>query len=124
MAVVLVVDDEFGIAEVLQAILEDEGHRVMTAINGRAALERMADERPDLVLTDYMMPVMDGAALIKAMSADSRFADIPVGLMSSLPEKSVAARGVSYVAFMRKPFRVDDILAFLAMALPEPHRRG
>lgn len=124
MAVVLVVDDEFGIAEVLQAILEDEGHRVVTAINGRAAMERMADQRPDLVLTDYMMPVMDGAALIKAMSADPKLSGIPIAMMSSLPEAMVADRCVGYIAFMRKPFRVNDVLDFLKTALPEQRRRG
>lgn len=113
MASVLVVDDEFGVAEVLQAILEDEGHRVATAIHGRAAIERMAEERPDLVLSDFMMPVMDGAALLDAMKRDPRFAEIPVALMSSLPESSVAEKCDGYASFMRKPFRVTDVLDLL-----------
>ena len=64
MATVLVVDDEFGIAELFDAILTDEGYRVLTAINGRHGLEMLAQERPDLVFLDYMMPVMDGAAML------------------------------------------------------------
>ena len=66
MAVVLVVDDEFGITDLLEDVLSDEGHRVLAASNGKQALERAAAERPDLVLTDYMIPVMDGVALIAA----------------------------------------------------------
>jgi CheY-like chemotaxis protein len=124
VASVLVVDDEFGVAEVLQAILEDEGHRVMTAIHGRAALERMAEERPDLVLTDYMMPVMDGAALVAAMKRDPKLAEIPVVLMSSLPEASVAEKCDGHVGFMRKPFRVADVLDLLDSVLTDERRRA
>lgn len=113
MAVVLVVDDEFGIAEVLQAILEDEGHRVLTAINGRAALERIAEQKPDIVLSDYMMPVMDGAALLATLSAEPMLSGIPVVLMSSLQEAAVAERCSGYAAFIRKPFRIDDVLDVL-----------
>lgn len=113
MAVVLVVDDEFGIAEVLQAILEDEGHRVLTAINGRAALERIAEQKPDIVLSDYMMPVMDGAALLATLSAEPMLSGIPVVLMSSLQEAAIAERCSGYAAFIRKPFRIDDVLDVL-----------
>lgn len=117
MATVLVVDDEFGVAEVLQAILEDEGHRVVTAIHGRAALERMAEERPHLILSDYMMPVMDGAALLAAVAGHPRLSGIPVVLMSSLPEPSIAAHAPGYAAFVRKPFRVDEVLAVVERLL-------
>jgi CheY-like chemotaxis protein len=113
VAVVLVVDDEFGIAEVLQAILEDEGHRVLTAINGRAALERIAEQKPDIVLSDYMMPVMDGAALLATLSAEPMLSGIPVVLMSSLQEAAVAERCSGYAAFIRKPFRIDHVLDVL-----------
>src|SRR5687768_16807980 len=58
VAVVLVVDDEVGIATLLEDVLQDEGHRVLTASNGRQALERIATEKPDLILSDFMMPVM------------------------------------------------------------------
>ena len=85
MAVVLVVDDEFGIVKLLEEVLTDEGHRVVIATNGQQALERAAKEKPSLVVTDFMMPVMDGAALVKAMRADPQLADVPVVIMSSMP---------------------------------------
>ena len=106
MAVVLIVDDEFGIMKLLEDVLTDEGHRVLTASNGRQALERAAEEKPALVVTDFMMPIMDGAALVKAMAADARLADIPVVIMSSMPEATVAERSPGYVAFVRKPFNI------------------
>ena len=65
MATVLVVEDEFGIADLIEAVLEDEGYRVLIAVNGKQGLELLARERPDLMFLDYMMPVMDGAAVLR-----------------------------------------------------------
>lgn len=123
MLVVLVVDDEYGIARLLEDVFEDEGHRVLLAGNGRQALDRAAEQRPDLVLTDFMMPVMDGAALIEAMAADPALAGIPVVVMSSMPEETVAARCPGYAAFVRKPFQIFDLIdlvAGLASGGPDP----
>ena len=114
MATVLVVDDEFGISTLLKDVFEDEGHRVLTAANGRQALDRVAVERPDLVLTDFMMPVMDGAALIKALAADPASMGIPVIVMSSMPEATVAERCPGYASFVRKPFRIYDVMDVVA----------
>jgi CheY-like chemotaxis protein len=111
MATVLVVDDEFGIAELFDAILADEGYRVLTAINGRHGLEVLAKNRPDLVFLDYMMPVMDGAAMLRAIAADPALQGIPVVMMSSMPEAAVAERGLDYAAFLRKPFKVAQVVA-------------
>jgi CheY-like chemotaxis protein len=73
MATVLVVEDEFGIAELLDAVLTEEGYQVVTAMNGRDGLELLARERPVLVLSDYMMPVMDGSAMLARIRADAAF---------------------------------------------------
>ena len=106
MALVLVVDDEFGITELFDALLTDEGYRVLTAMNGKQGLEMLAQDRPDLVFTDYMMPVMDGAALLSAIGADPALRSIPVVVMSAMPERTVARRCSGYVAYMQKPFRL------------------
>ena len=111
MALVLVVDDEFGITELFDALLTDEGHRVLTAMNGRQGLEMLAEERPDLVFTDYMMPVMDGAAMLSAIAADPNLRGIPVVVMSAMPERTVAERCSGYVAYMQKPFRLTQVTA-------------
>jgi CheY-like chemotaxis protein len=68
MATILVVDDEFAILDLLEMVLADEGHVVLTAANGRQALERLAQHpRPDLIISDYMMPILNGASMLEAM---------------------------------------------------------
>jgi CheY-like chemotaxis protein len=114
MAVVLVVEDEFGIAKLLEEVLEDEGHRVLLASNGRQALKLAAQEPPAVVLTDHMMPVMDGAALIAAMAADAALADVPIILMSSVPEATIAKKCGGYAAFVQKPFKIFDLVDLVA----------
>jgi CheY-like chemotaxis protein len=114
MAVVLVVDDEFGIFNLLEEVLTEEGHRVLVAANGQLALAQAAKEKPSLVLTDFMMPVMDGAALMKAMAADAMLADIPVVMMSAIPESTVAQYCSGYVAFVRKPFKIFAVVDLVA----------
>ena len=114
MAVILVVDDEFGIVKLLEEVLEDEGHRVLVATNGRQALERAATDLPAIVITDFMMPVMNGAELIKAMAADERLCNVPVILISSVPEATVAERISGYAAFVRKPFNIFNLIDLVA----------
>lgn len=111
MATVVVIDDEFGIAELFEAVLEDEGYRVLIATNGKRGLEVLAEERADLVFLDYMMPVLDGAGVLLAMTADLALRNIPVVMMSSMPEATVAERCSGYVTFLRKPFKIDQITA-------------
>jgi CheY-like chemotaxis protein len=115
---ILVVDDEFGVADILAAALEDEGYRVITAANGKQGLEKLAQHRPDLVIVDYMMPVLDGPAMIRTMRADRSFEDVPVILMSSLAETVVKERLVDgYDSFIRKPFRLGPLLETVARTL-------
>jgi CheY-like chemotaxis protein len=120
MAVVLVVDDEVGIAHLLSDVLSDEGHRVMVAANGHEALKRAEQERPDLVITDFMMPVMDGAQLIKAMAEHPDLKGVPVFLISSVPEVAVRDKCSGYALFIRKPFRIYDVVDQVTRALKPP----
>jgi CheY-like chemotaxis protein len=118
MGTVLVVDDEFGVADLIDAVLTDEGHRVLTAANGRQGLELLAKESLDLVFLDYMMPVMDGAAVLRRIIDDPSWQSIPVVLMSSMPESTVAERCSGYVTFMRKPFRIGEEIALAIQFMP------
>lgn len=113
MATVLVVDDEFGIAELFDAILSDEGHRVLTAANGRSALDVLATEHADIIFLDYMMPLMDGATTLRHLREDQDLRKIPVVMMSSIPESAVAQRCSGYVRFLRKPFAINEALAII-----------
>ena len=75
---ILVVEDEQYIRESLTAYLDDIGYQVMTAENGRSGLELFRRQRPDIVMTDLRMPVMDGFALVEAIAAESEFTPIVV----------------------------------------------
>jgi len=120
MAVVLVVDDEIGVANLLTDVLTDEGYRVLVAVNGHDALERAAAERPDLVISDFMMPVMDGAALIEAMSENPQLKDVPIILMSAAPEAIIRESCSNYALFVRKPFKIYDLIDVVNLLLRPP----
>jgi CheY-like chemotaxis protein len=74
---ILIVEDEYGLAELLRDLLSDLGYDVALAINGRLALEILGERSISLVLTDVMMPVMDGPELARAMRSDAKHKDIP-----------------------------------------------
>ena len=111
MATILIVEDEFGIAEVLESVLVDAGHDVVTAINGKQGLERLSEKPPQLVLLDFMMPILDGPGMLRAMKNDPAYRDIPAVLMSSLPESAIAeAASGLYSGFLRKPFKLHAVI--------------
>jgi CheY-like chemotaxis protein len=80
------------------------------ASNGVQGLAMVREQSPDLVILDYMMPILDGPGVLHAMQADDRMANIPVLMMSSLPESTVRARCVAIVGFLRKPFPFEVLL--------------
>jgi len=107
---ILIVDDEFGILEVLESILKDAGFDVLSALNGQDALVHLQKTVPDLVIVDFMMPLLDGAGVIRAMRADDRLSAVPVILASALPEKSISERCTGYNIFLRKPFKTERLM--------------
>ncbi|WP_428542153.1 response regulator [Rhodopila sp.] len=118
MATILIVEDEFAIAELLEMVLVDEGYSVLRASNGRQGLERLAnDSRPDLVISDYMMPILDGASMIQTMRGNEAQRDIPYIIMSSMPEDNVRQRIQGYASFVRKPFHLLKVVELVATIL-------
>ena len=113
MKTVLVVEDEWAIADWLEVLLSERGYHVLAASNGRQALDILHHEIPDLVLTDFMMPFVDGASLVAAMAEDPRTRQIPVVVMSSLLESAVRERLTGHKAVLRKPFREADLFRVL-----------
>ena len=113
---ILIVDDEFGLAEMLREMLRDSGFQVTLAINGLLALEILEEGQADLVLTDMMMPVMDGAELAAAMRKDARHRDTPIIMMTSLPTASPRS-DVLFDAVLRKPFTPDLLLQTIEACL-------
>ena len=120
MKTIVIVDDEFGLADVLASTLSDIGFRVLSAANGKQGLEIMVEHPPDLVLLDYMMPLLDGAGVLKAMRADPKLAAVPVIMMTAVPESVVRAQCHGYTAFLRKPFDFQTLLKAVERAMAGP----
>jgi CheY-like chemotaxis protein len=112
MPLILVVDDESAIVETLTEALRWSGHEVLTAANGKAAIEVLKGKRPDIVLLDYMMPIFDGVQTLTAIRADERLRSIRVVFMSPAPEETIRAT-VKWDAFLSKPFRESALLDVL-----------
>ena len=107
MKPVLIVDDERELREGLQQLLEMEGSPVLTAVNGKDALDLLPHiPRPGLVLLDLMMPVMSGHQFLQALRASAEWSDLPVVVLSAAP---VSVKGVA--AFLRKPPDLDELIS-------------
>jgi CheY-like chemotaxis protein len=114
MKQVLVVEDEYGNAEVMQLLLETAGYRVLSASNGRAALELLDSETPDLILSDFMMPIMNGGEFGLELRRRPALKDIPFVFMSGTSEAVLRHSFSDYDAILQKPFEVDGLLALVA----------
>jgi CheY-like chemotaxis protein len=119
---ILVVDDELGAIEVVATALEDEGYRVLTAANGRHGLQKLSEGQVDLAVIDFMMPLMDGTAMGRAMKQDAALRNVPIILMSAVGESLVRERFDGYAAFLRKPFRIPALLEAVRRVLGQTER--
>ncbi|ADO68434.1 response regulator [Stigmatella aurantiaca] len=111
----LIVDDEAAIIEALQELLTDEGYDVATAFNGAEGLKQLHAAKPDLLLLDLMMPVMDGRELLRRVREDPSFQDLPVVVMSAGSISDEERRTAS--ATLAKPFELDVLLSTLDQQL-------
>ncbi|BBP71185.1 hypothetical protein PHLH6_31890 [Pseudomonas sp. Seg1] len=111
MTTILVVDDEYLIADILGFALEDDGFMVVKASNGKKGLEVLERERPDLIITDFMMPVMDGLEFAKAVRALPSANLLPIILISGAQAHLGMERSDLFDAVLEKPFNIDSILA-------------
>ena len=111
MTSILIVADEYLIADMLGYALEDEGYMVAKASNGRKGLEVLDRERPELVITDFMMPVMDGLEFARAIRARPQSSSLPIILMSGAQASIGRAEPSLFSAVFDKPFQLDAVLA-------------
>lgn len=111
MTTILVVDDEYLIADILGYALEDEGFMVVKASNGQKGLEVLERERPALIITDFMMPVMDGLEFAKAVRALPAVNHLPIILISGAQAHIGMKRSDLFDAVLNKPFNIQEILA-------------
>ena len=103
---ILVVDDEVYIVHILDFSLGMEGYDVVTALDGEQALEKVKEDRPDLIVLDIMMPKLDGYETCKALKADPKTRDIPVILLSAKGRNVDQQQGFEVGAedYITKPF--------------------
>jgi len=122
MTRVLIVDDEFGLAEMASELLSMLGYSVATAINGRLGMAMLEQSRPDIILLDMMMPVMTGPEVVRALRASDDYRDIPIVMMSAAGREAVPDDIAPHLAgFLHKPFAFDELTSVLATALaPRP----
>lgn len=105
---VLIVDDERTVLQMVSDILEDEDLRILTAASGHEALAVAARDHPDLVITDLMMPGINGRVLCERLRAHPNLAHIPVLLMTAAYKVQAPEE---FAAIIPKPFDVDDLLS-------------
>lgn len=117
--VILLVDDEPSLLVALELLLEEEGYRVVTAQHGRQALERLGEMTPDLIITDYMMPYLNGAELIEAVRAQPVWAHIPILLMSVALPLGVQPEKLADV-FLPKAFDLEQLYATVGQLIDRP----
>lgn len=111
MTTILIVDDEYLIADILGYALEDEGYMVVKASNGRRGLEVLDRERPELVITDFMMPMMDGVEFAEAIRSRPASVDLPILLMSGAHGSIGRSTPDLFAAVFDKPFDLDQVVA-------------
>src|SRR6201996_3108630 len=110
---VLVVEDEAALATMLRYNLEKQGFRVEEAGDGQEALTRIAEIQPDLVLLDWMLPVMSGIEVCRQIRRKPNTRELPVIMVTARTEDQDAVRGLNTGAddYITKPFNIDALLA-------------
>jgi CheY-like chemotaxis protein len=106
---ILLVEDEADCADMLCAFLASHGYRVVVAYNGAEALQRVMREKPDLILSDVMMPVMDGVEMGRRLSQDEAYRSIPLAFITAVPGWRIA-HDCQFAAYLRKPLDLDLLL--------------
>lgn len=107
---VLVVEDETLIREGIAAFLELEyGLKATLARNGQQALQAVATSSPDLIITDVLMPVLDGIELVRRLKSDSATRDIPIIVVAAWHQRRNLALAAGADDFVDKPFDLDDL---------------
>jgi len=109
---VMVIDDSKTIRRTAETLLKREGYEVVTATDGYESLSKIADERPDIIFIDIMMPRLDGYQTCALIKNNREFRNTPVIMLSSKDGLFDKARGriVGSEQYLTKPFTKDDLL--------------
>jgi circadian clock protein KaiC len=106
---ILIVDDEFGLADLMAEILRERGYETSIAINGELGLQALAERSADLVLLDVMMPVLNGPEMLRSMRGSREFSKIPVVFMTALPRTVPRELEGQYESLLQKPFTPESL---------------
>ncbi len=119
MAKILVVEDEPSLQKLLEYQLKRIGHEIRMAPDGQQALEMVKSDRPDLVLLDVMLPVMDGFQVLKHLQDDKTTNNIPVIMLSAKGQQHDIAAGIEKGVFdyITKPFNIPNLAERIEKAL-------
>lgn len=118
----LVVEDVPNVRELLEVTLRFKGYPVVTARNGQEALEQVRKERPALIITDILMPTLDGFAFVQRLRTDPKTRDIPVIFLSATyvtPEDKAFAMSLGAARFLEKPIDTEEFLLTVAELLTQ-----
>ena len=109
---ILVVDDEPDILKVVVFRLEKAGYKVTAAEDGQKALDSVQREKPDLILLDLRLPVIDGYEVCKRLRSDEAFKKIPIIFLTASTAPTIIEKTKEYKAddYLIKPFEPDDLL--------------
>jgi two-component system alkaline phosphatase synthesis response regulator PhoP len=112
---ILAVDDERHIVRLVEVNLQRAGYEVVTAYDGREALEKVKSENPDLIVLDVMMPYMDGFEVLKNLKQDPVTAEIPVIMLTAKAQDADVFRGwqSGVDCYLTKPFNPMELLTFV-----------
>jgi DNA-binding NarL/FixJ family response regulator len=115
----LLVDDEPGLRDAVQAFLEDSGFTVDAAPNAKAGWELLEKRLPDLVISDIMMPQVDGYQFLKQMREDPRFSKLPVVFLTArgMTKDRIQGYKSGVDAYLSKPFDPDELVAIVTNIL-------
>ena len=112
---ILAVDDERHIVRLVEVNLQRAGYEVVTAFDGKEALEKVKAENPDLVVLDVMMPFMDGFEVLRNLKANPETAEIPVIMLTAKAQDADVFRGwqSGVDCYLTKPFNPMELLTFV-----------
>jgi DNA-binding NarL/FixJ family response regulator len=120
----LLIDDDPNLILLVKDYLEFRGYDVITAENGREALEVLEQDVPDMIICDVMMPEMDGYSLVSAIRADPKTSWIPVLFLSAKGQSQDRVKGLNIGAdvYMVKPFEPEELVAQVESSLKQASR--
>ena len=116
---ILLVEDEKSLVELMRYNLERSGYRVTVAVNGEEALTSVADDRPDLVLLDWMLPLMSGIEVCRQLRRQTATANVPINMLTARGEEGDRIRGLAAGAddYVSKPFSPSELVARIRAVL-------